>query len=58
MNYTKEIIEQNRTYTIVKIPVEAVEKYKKAWPQAGYGTSVQCTTDDGYAIVWRANSCD
>jgi hypothetical protein len=56
--YKQEIIEQNRSYTVVKIPVDAVDSYMRAWHPAGYGTTVQETTKDGFAIIWRANSCD
>jgi hypothetical protein len=56
--YKQEIIKQNRIYTLVKIHVDAVDSYMRAWPPALYFTSVRETTEDGFAVIWRANSCD
>jgi hypothetical protein len=58
MTFKVETIEKTNLTTTVKIPVENIKDYMDSYHPAGYGTKIKETTDDGYAIIVRFNSCD
>lgn len=53
-----ETLHTDKTTTTVKVPKEYAEAYIKGWHPAGYGTKIKEITEDGYAIIFRFNSCD
>lgn len=53
-----ETLHSDKHTTTVKVPKEHAEDYINDYHPAGYGTKIKEITEDGYAIIFRFNSCD